>query len=205
MTDARNAASLMEEMTLSQIWCASRRSQKSRVNSRLRLLVFVILAVYSLLPWSTADALVDITRTSVSTGFSALLSLLGFLLAGFLVFISVARRDLWVAMNERDDPESGYTLLKVNLFAFIAPLIELFAFSVSLLCASLLSARGGALAVLVHGYDSGALRLWVARLGFVIVGCAIGWSLVTLKSVIRNTYHLVATSLRWEIEVSNDD
>lgn len=199
------AKELTRETTLFDIWKSSGRIKPVGRNRLLRAIGLIGCAGYALLPTATDVALVDAARALASSAFPTILSLLGFLLAGLTIFVSVARRELLHQMAVVVEKDSGLPWLKVNLLSFVRPLIELLVIAAVLLAAILVAQKSGPFVQLVAKDESGNAGWWTARVGFVGVTFCVWCSLVAVKSAIRNSYHLIMVSLRSELEASPDD
>lgn len=134
--------------------------------------------------------------------FPLFISQLGFLLAGFTFFATVADRSLFCAMADRQFGESGLSYLKYNLLIFIKILIEYLLFS--LVCLALIVLLNDAMGIRVVISKLLAHSLIVKRLAAaggtgVFIGFAV-YLLMQLAAFIYNIYHVVITSVRWELE-----
>ena len=188
------------ELSLFSIWRKSRKVRKPLGNRIIRWSGCLLLIGYALLPWTSTQSLVESTRTLSSLGLPSLLGLLGFLLAGYTVFISIARRDLLVAMSSHDDPDSGMSWLKVSLYTYIGALAELLVVAGVLLALVILGQSGGLVASLVAKDSTGLARDIVSKVGFVVSGYALVHTIMLLKITIRNVHHGIAAAIRWDAE-----
>lgn len=194
------AAKLLDEKSLGDIWRASGRIPRPARNLSFRLGGLAAVACYSfLLPHGDAS-LVKAARTIIGLAFPAMLGLLGFLLAGLTIFVSGERRDILKVMAHWEDGDSGLSVLKVNLFAFVRPLVELLLISVLLLVAMVIAEPSGTPVAWVAQDDTGKAPYLASRIGFVGVTFLTLCGFVAVKSSIRNVYHLIMTSVRWELE-----
>ncbi len=193
-------AKLLAEKSLWDIWRASGRIPRPVRNLLFRLGGLAAVVCYAfLLPHSDAS-LVKTARTIIGLVFPAMLGLLGFLLAGLTIFVSGERRDILKVMAHWEDGDSGLSVLKVNLFAFVRPLVELLLISVLLLVAMVIAEPSGTPIAWVVQDGTGQAPYLASRIGFVGVTFLTLCGFVAVKSSIRNVYHLIMTSVRWELE-----
>lgn len=194
------AAKLLAEKSLWDIWRASGRIPRPARNWLLRLGGLAAVSLYAfLLPHGDAS-LVKAARSLIGLAFPAMLGLLGFLLAGLTIFVSGERRDVLKAMAQCEDVGLGMSTLKVNLFAFVRPLVELLLISALLLVAMLVAEPSGSpIAWVIHD-NTGRAPYLASRMGFVGVAFLTLCGFVAVKSAVRNVYHLIMTSVRWELE-----
>jgi hypothetical protein len=194
------AEKLFAEKSLTDIWKASNRIKRTSGNFVLLMLGIISLVGYAFLLPHTDASLVKAARTLVNLAFPAMLGLLGFLLAGLTIFVSGERRDILKAMALVESETSRLSVLKENIFAFIRPLIHLLAFSCLLLTALLFAEPDGGLVALVTRDSSGWAPYLVSRCGLIATGGLVVSGLIAVKSAIRNVYHLIMTSVGWELE-----
>lgn len=196
---------ITSETSLYAIWRLSRRVKDPLRNRVLRFLALTTLCIYAFLPWSSTDSVAETTRLLASIGLPSILGLLGFLLAGYTVFVSIARRGFLVMMSKVTDEASGLSWLKVSMYTFVGALAELLVVLCLMLTIIILGQPGAALSELVTLDETGDARGLIARLGFV--ACAYGFvhTILVLKSTIRNVHHSIAAAIRWEAERSDED
>jgi len=192
------------EVSLFDIWWRCRKTREPLGNHLLRGFGLIGAILYAVVPWTTTDALIETTRTLASLGLPTVLGLLGFLLAGYTVFISIARRDLLVAMSSMTDPRSGLSWLKVSMYTYVGALAELLVVAAALLGLVVLSQKGGLIAVLAAKDSTGTTREVLACVGFVVACYSYAHTIVALKVTIRNVHHGIAAAIRWDAENPDD-
>ncbi|HEX5050920.1 MAG TPA: hypothetical protein VFZ65_04030 [Planctomycetota bacterium] len=195
---------LLREKSLLSIWLASLRIRRSRSNRWIRWGSFAGVSTYVFALPHDAAALVETTRSMATLWLPTMLSLLGFLLAGLTFFVSSERLAMLKTMARFQNTDTGLSVLKENLFAFVRPLVELLLISVSLFVALVIAAPGSWQVTLVKSDASGTAAFYVSRCGFVAVAFSVVLGFVAVKSAIRNVYHIVMTGLRWELESEAD-
>jgi hypothetical protein len=195
-----SAEDITAEVSLFEIWRQSRRARKPVGNRVARLLGLGFLIVYAVVPWTSTESVVALTRQLSAMGLPALLGLLGFLLAGYTVFISVARRDLLVTMSKVIEAKSGLTWLKVSLYTYVGALAELLVVAALLLAAWILASEGGLVSELVDLDTTGCAKWIVGRTGFVLTAYLFVHTIIVLKVTIRNVHHGIAAAIRWDAE-----
>lgn len=194
---------LLKEKSLWQIYCQSRSLRStSNFNTYATLLVIGMLAVYVWLTPETAKELADRTREIAADGFAFATTILGFLVAGFTVFATVTKPDLFVFMARTRHKQSGLPWVKYNFFKFMEVFYVYIVFAGMCLGVRLLAKPSGALdLLLIHSTpDPATTKLYLAKIGLVLLGSVFFYTLLQLKSFIYNVYHVVMTSIRWEME-----
>lgn len=197
---------LLKEKSLWQIYCQSRvLRSSSNFNAYATLLVVGILAAYAWFTPETAKELADRTREIAADGFAFATTILGFLVAGFTVFATVTKPDLFVFMAKTRHKQSGLPWVKYNFFKFMEVFYVYIVFAGMCLGVRLLAKPNGALSLLVNSTSDPAItKLYLAKIGLLLLGGVFIYTLMLLKSFIYNVYHVVMTSIRWEMEKPQD-
>jgi len=195
---------LLQEKSLWQIYCKCLRSLKPsyfNVYATGFIILMLSLDAYSF-PEHYRQRLALIRSLSeLGLGFGS--TILGFLIAGFTIFSTLSRSDLFLRMHQTRYERTNLTYLQVNFFTFVEVFVVYAFFMVVCLLIKLFGSEGGLLVgalkfTEVHpflGYKS-IPSYWV-NLGFVLFGTLSLYSLLALKSFIFNTYHSVMTSVVW--------
>lgn len=192
-------ADLTSEKSLWSVFVLSRRIRPSWVQAAINLLAAALLVINAfVLQQSVAPLLAD-ARAWASNGFNFTITTLGFLIAGFTIFMTVAKPEMMLAMMDHLDKETGLPTLKKNLFAFMRVFIAFLVCAGIFLCVLLFCQPGGVVPSLVNLIPaSDCVRNIIIRLGYVIVGSSFVYLLLMLKSFIFNVYAIVMNILRWE-------
>lgn len=204
--DKITPAQLTEEKNLFQLYRLTYNFPTSRFNMASTFLVGIFCASY--LSWiqpGGGEAGV-LLKEILKFGISLVPSILGFLIAGFTVFVTVTKPGVFSAMAKKEYAKSGQSYLKYNLSAFMLAFSHYVAYLA--LCVLLV----------YFGQPNGPLTQiakWLSSLGScnisvsynaLISACAVAfacwtWYLIMLlKSFIYNVYQVVVTSVRWDLE-----
>lgn len=148
-------------------------------------------------------------RSLVDLGLGYGCTILGFLIAGFTIFSTLSKPELFRRMYDTHHDPSGLNYLKVNFFAFVEIFVVYILFLVTCLLIKLFCGSGGMAASVLHftevhpimGYSLS--KAWLVNVSFVCIGGLSYYSLMALKSFVFNTYHAVMTSVVWSF-VSQD-
>lgn len=192
-------AELTSEKSLWHVFVLSRRIRPSWVQISLNAAAALFLTINAfVLQQSTAPLLAD-TRVWASNGFNFTITTLGFLIAGFTIFMTVAKPDMMLAMMDHFDKETGLPTLKKNLFAFMRVFIAYLVCAGMFLCVLLFCQPGGVVPSMVKLMPaSDCVRDVLIRIGYVLQGTSFVYLLLMLKSFIFNVYAIVMNILRWE-------
>lgn len=139
-------------------------------------------------------------------GISLVPSILGFLIAGFTVFVTVTKPGVFSAMAKKEYYKTGQSYLKYNLSAFMLAFSHYIAYLALCVLLVYFGQPNGPLTQIAKWLSSlGACNTWVSY-NALVSACAVAfacwtWYLVMLlKSFIYNVYQVVVTSVRWDLE-----
>lgn len=196
---------LTREKTLLALWLTSFKFRQRSFNYVVTAAVALGLARYCQLDWDQPQTLVAAFRKIESTGFSFAISILGFLVAGFTVFVTVIRIDMFLTMAKMEKLDTGESVLKYNLSAFVVTFVHYTSYIFVCLMSELFLQPGGLAAVafanaktypdlapwtpLAHSLCSSALLV-----GF---GAWTAYLVLLLKSFIYNVYQVTTVSVAY--------
>jgi hypothetical protein len=193
---------LLKEKSLWQVYRASRRIRFSKTNVVFGVIAMIVVFCFSIRATTTPKALADQLLTFATMAFSLCISQLGFLLAGFSFFATVADREMYCRMAEKTHSKSGLSYLKYNFFVFMRVFVEYLIFAVACLAAMVSLAKGVGIREAVSEFlsDPPLLKHYIAAAVFgLFVGCVV-YLLMQLASFIFNVFHVVMTSIRWALQ-----
>ena len=194
---------LTREKSLWDVYKQARRIRPSWLQNFANIGALVLLSVNSfLLNPDTQYLLIDL-RTWASNGFNFTITTLGFLIAGFTIFMTVAKPEMMLAMMDHIDQETKLPTLKRNFFAFMRVFIAYLICAGGYLVVMLFGQPHGVIASLIHLLpESECIRNISIKIAYVLVGTSFVYLLLMLKSFIFNVYMIVMNFLRWEYEKS---
>ncbi len=197
-------AQLTAEKNLLQLYWLSYKFPSSKFNIYSTVLVGIVFVATLLFGEPNSGSL--LLKETIKLGTAVVPSILGFLIAGFTVFVTVTKPGVFSAMAKLEYENTGESYLKYNLSAFLLA----FAHYVSYLSICVL--------VVYFGQPNGPLTQ-LARLATGVIGLEINnqyrvllgvsatifacwtWYLIMLlKSFVYNVYQVVVTSVRWDLE-----
>lgn len=204
--DKINPAQLTKEKNLFQLYKLTYSFPTSRFNVISTFLVGICCTSYLLRVQPGGGEAGILLKEILKFGISLVPSILGFLIAGFTVFVTVTKPGVFSAMAKKEYDKTGQSYLKYNLSAFMLAFSHYVAYLA--LCVLLV----------YFGQPNGPLTQiakWLSSLGTcntsvayhtLVSACAVAfacwtWYLVMLlKSFIYNVYQVVVTSVRWDLE-----
>lgn len=205
---------LFEEKSFWDVYVKARRITGSRFNRYLVRLCFVVLVALvvspDFYPWTSApgtSALIKWVREWADIGVSFTTSILGFLVAGFSIFATITKNELFVALANipyrKNGKETGISQFKFIFFNFIIVFIHYLAFLSACLFISLLLSEGGLITMTVSALtkELPVVQKSIASFGVVIMGSWFVSIVLMLKSFIWNLYQSVLLSIASEAEL----
>lgn len=157
-----------------------------------------------------ADPLVDVPsviareklRSLVELGINTTSAVLGFLIAGFTVYSTMTRAEIFKQMAFVRHEQTGLSYLKYNMFSFVKFFVAYCTFFIWCIALRALVVPDGPILALVtmNGLPQvGSITTFVSVLTGISVGGMVYVSLL-MPSFIFNIYHSVMTTVRWDIE-----
>lgn len=197
---------LFEEKTLGGIVLKSVfRLSLSLFNTVTTLLILVLLSLHAFYFESNVATLVNNVRTFADVGLSFGSSILGFLIAGFTIFATLTKPSLFIMMYNNEHPKSKLNYLKHNFFAFIEVFVVYLVLLGACLLIKIFGGQEGALLkamefISCHStVELTTIKEIVVKASYITMGAFLYYSLVSLKSFVFNIYHIVITSIVWEM------
>lgn len=176
---------------------------RSHFNSIATVACIVVIGIFVFCDTSAPKELVTRLGKLASDGITFSTTILGFLVAGFTVFATITKPELFTYMAVRKHTDSGLSYLKYNFFLFLNVFIVYLLFAaISLAIRVLYDGDGlnmaswlGSFSVAPEEVSKDVSKiLYIFLLGLFIQ------ALLLLKSFVFNTYHVVMTAIRWELE-----
>lgn len=203
---------LTKEKSLFALWKLSFKFGHSWFNLIAALMVSGMIFRFVWLVPDHTHLIIGQLRRLVSAGIAFAPSTLGFLIAGFTVFVTIIRIDVFLAMAQREKPKTGESFLKYNLSAFMVVFVHYVAYFFCCITLDLFIQAGGLASITLANartYPEIAsqveiIRYFVSGALLVFLG---GWTVylvMLLKSLVFNVYHVTVTAVRWEWEKPPD-
>lgn len=199
MNDDLSPKALMDEKSLWAIYVKARRIPVSSFNFWATLIVFVLVSLqYCMLEISLDDKL-KIVREFSAMSIGLVVSVLGFILAGFTIFATISQPDMLVAMSRHRHEKSQLSYLKNNFFIFMRVFIYYLSYTVFCLLVIVFAVKGGLVHKVVQlSPISWKISEWLVGTAYVMLYTGFFFLLMQLKSFIYNVYHTVMTAIRWK-------
>lgn len=198
---------LTREKNLWDVYQNSRRLPRNRLWMLFAVCVLVVDVAY----WTAADAkladAIEHFHAVVDEGIGLVRSVLGFMLAGFTIFLTVTRQGLFLSLAKARH-KSGYSYLQNALYIFLRVfilylvvlvwclLLRFFAWPSGPLPTAMLSATGP---------EWDRVNRFVVSLAAGTTASLVVYAVLLLGSFIFNVYATVLAGLRWDWEAEIDE
>jgi uncharacterized Tic20 family protein len=206
MNKRKDKTGLFDETRLLDVYRIALKTGPNRLNVGVALVVALASFIYSVESKDNLGQVLDIARTTAGDGLAFSSSILGFLIAGFAIFLTPTRPELFVRMQESIHPKTGYTYLKYNLSGFVVVFIHYFLFAATCFIFKSFGGVGGPFSMALSKISIINYNLYekIRFLGitcfFVGVESWFIYLLMLMKSFIFNLYHIVMTMVAFEID-----
>ncbi|UCU95229.1 hypothetical protein [Hydrogenophaga taeniospiralis] len=200
---------LGREKTLLALYLLGRKFPYSKFNRRVTLAVALALTAFCYLQWENTPLLSAALRKYAEISLSFCTSILGFLIAGFTVFVTVTKLDIFTTMAKIEFESTGESYLKYNLVQFMLVFSHYIAFLFVCICFALFFQPQGLVSILVDKALSSSNFSWKADLFYkapvtfvmIVFGAWSIYLVLLLKSFVYNTFQVITTTVRWELEL----
>lgn len=193
------SSELTSEKSLWDVYLLTRRIKPSLLHVTILGLSAFALTLKVFIQIDHPNFLLEEVRNWASNGFNFSITTLGFLIAGFTIFVTVAKPDMMLAMMDHTDPETNLPTLKANLAKFMHVFIVYIACSALYLLIILFGQKGSIIAwTIQYSANPEILKSTLIAISYIYVGTSFAYLLLTLKSFIFNIYTIVMNFLRWE-------
>jgi hypothetical protein len=196
---------LTREKDLFSLYKLSFKFPGSKFNRVVTLMTAAALVTLVWLTRTNVDNLSVSVRAVFAFGNATVPSILGFLVAGFTIFVTVTKAEIFVYMAKRPYRDTGESFLKYNLTAFVLAFTHYLGYLFCLVIVVLFGQPNSPLITLVKRlfapYIVGDTPAYNLLLGgvFVAFGTWTIYLVLLLKSFVYNTYQVVTTTVRWQL------
>lgn len=199
MNDDLSPKALMEEKSLWDIYVKARRIPMSSFTFWMTILVLTLVSLQYCMLEISLDEKLRIVREFSTLAIGLVVSVLGFILAGFTIFATISQPDMLVAMSKHRHEKSHMSYLKNNFFIFMRVFIYYLIYTIFCLLVIIFAVKGGLVHKLVQlSPISWRISEWLVGMAYVSLYTGFFFLLMQLKSFIYNVYHTVMTAVRWK-------
>lgn len=188
-----------KEKSLGEVYWKARKVGSTRGNFRVAMSVLLLFGLSAACDWYfdakvlTLATLNTLVSHVAEIGFAFTTAILGFLIAGFSIFASITRPEIFAGLAKLDHRETGLSRLQFIFFNFLLVFIHYLAFLAMCIALKLVLPLAPAImdAVSPHVPSALVFVLWSAN---CFAALLLGWLtylVMLLKSFIWNIYQAV--------------
>lgn len=190
---------LSKEKSLWEVYCASRSYSENRLDRAARLLTAIALLTLSFscffVRLDVFPAAARATVNWLNLGFTYAVTILGFLVAGFTIFSTMTRTEIFVALAEQVHPDLQVSQLKFIFHSFI----RVFILHILLLMSCILALMLRDMSEIYLSPLSVSDAILTKKISVVIILPLIGYGLVSallhLKTFVWNLYQSIIIAI----------
>lgn len=204
------SSDLTKERSLFQLYKISYKFETNRFNLITTLIVAILLTIYSYLAWNKPEILLNTYTKYIDIGLTFATSILGFLVAGFTIFVTVTKTELFIEMAKKRYEESDQSYFKYVISCFVIAFVHYVSYLFVCLMSNLLLGPDGfslliyneLMAIPTISLYLPLIKKTLTAIGVIGIGSWSAYLVLLLKSFIFNIYSTIALAVRWEIEKS---
>ena len=195
---------LLAERSLFDVYKIARLNESNRVNVAIALTATFISAIYCLIDRERPDIVLGLIRQLVGDAITFSASILGFLIAGFTIFVT-GKPEVFQMMAKVQYDNTRVSYLKYNLSIFMVVFIHYLSFTVLSFFIRIFCGPGGPAYILLKICQLPPERFIHLRSASIFIAFVLltGWFfyiIMLLKSFVFNVYHSVMTGIALTIE-----
>ncbi|MGF6569699.1 hypothetical protein ABH945_001775 [Paraburkholderia sp. GAS333] len=200
---------LLKERSLLDVYRIARLTPANGLNVGVTLVVFFICCAYCLAAGENQAPVLTLLRQISSDAIAFTASILGFLVAGFTIFVTT-RPEVFYMMAKVEKEGLGVSYLKYNLSIFLLVFIHYLAFTICCVALRVFFSPQGPASLILHAVPINiSTAIMIKKLGvasiFILFTSWLFYLLMLLKSFIFNVYHIVMTGVALTIDTDEED
>ncbi len=201
---------LLKEKTLFQVWRASRCIPPSTATICWTAGAATLLLLSAKLLGLAPTQMATQTRSLAELGLSFSTTVLGFLIAGFTIFASLGKAEMFRRMAETPHENydiTGFSFLKDSFLRLLRVFFEYWMFTLLCLGVKLFAYSDGPLSrsIAMLPSSAGNAKAFICIAGYTIMGASFVYVLMILQSFIFNIHHVVMIGVTWDIKVQQQE
>lgn len=188
----------MDETSLFQLYLLSYKFPYSKFNYATTVICFILSVIF--LSYNNNSYKVFIK--TLEFGAAIVPSILGFLIAGFTVFVTITKPGVFSLMAKKQFENTGQSYLKHNLSAFILAFVHYLAYLSIVFLIKIFIVDNLYISKILILLKNECIN-YENIIKIIVTSFFISWTwylIMLLKSFIYNVYQIVVTSVRWELE-----
>ncbi|MBJ9854120.1 hypothetical protein [Citrobacter freundii] len=179
-------------------------SRKIKISCSHKVYIFLATLIFIYNAFVLESNLVHLKtdlRTWTSFSFNFSVTILGFLIAGFTIFATLSKPEMFVRMAVHIHKDTKLTTLKYNFLAFIKIFVTYIKFGLFYLLIIIFGQANRFISNLAKEFPLlHSLTPFCIKIIYIFVGVSSIHLFLCLKTFVFNIYSIVMTSVRWDFE-----
>ncbi|MBS0245220.1 MAG: hypothetical protein JSR61_01270 [Proteobacteria bacterium] len=203
---------IFQEKTFSSVYFKSRKVCSSRVNFNTAMFAFLFVAAYLGanfhfgMGWISFPSVIVTIRAIGEVGLTVTTQLLGFLIAGFAIFASITKPEIFIMLAKLPHTEGGITRLQFIFFNFMFAFIHFILFLAASVFIKIILPPNGPFSGLLQMFSSACPMVLSVLAGLLLCALAawLVFILMLLKSFIWNMYQSILLTIAADGKLRED-
>lgn len=190
---------LMQKCSLWHIWFITWRISQPKSNLCVTGLASVVTIIWYVVATPSTNVLLSISHRIASEAIPIGFSIIGLLLAGYLVFTSVSSPKMLAEMTRIRHEKSKLSYFKYNAFPFVSFIVDVLCYCIVCVLFKYISGMStdatidfGMYCKMLYAINT----IMIYTSNFILVVGPI-YLIMQLKSFIKNTNHVIFTAVQW--------
>ncbi|EAR3876273.1 hypothetical protein EJ447_15310 [Salmonella enterica subsp. enterica] len=206
MINKIDAKEITKEKNLWDVYLLCKRITISTFHVCILLTASIFLLTNSFFLERDMSHLVSDIRNWALIGFNFAVTTLGFLIAGFTIFATLSKPDMFLQMMSVQHKKTQMPTLKYNFMAFMKVFISFITFTFIYLVIILFCQTNGMIGNMVDLVPySTVIKELIIKLEYWVIGTSLIYLVLVVKTFIFNIYAIIMNNIRWELYIKRKE
>lgn len=206
MINKIDAKEITKEKSLWDVYLLCKRITISTFHVCILLTASIFLLTNSFFIEKDMSHLVSDIRNWALIGFNFAVTTLGFLIAGFTIFATLSKPDMFLQMMSVQHKKTQMPTLKYNFMAFMKVFISFITFTFIYLVIILFCQANGMIGNIIDLFPySTVIKELIIKLGYCVIGTSLIYLVLVVKTFIFNIYAIIMNNIRWELYIKRKE
>ncbi|QHM95642.1 hypothetical protein [Kosakonia sacchari] len=202
MINKIDANEITKEKNLWDVYLLCRRISISPFHICIMLTASIFLITNAFFLEKNLPHLISDIRNWSSIGFNFTVTTLGFLIAGFTIFATLSKPDMFLTMMATKHKKTQMPTLKYNFMVFMKVFISFIVFTFLYLIIILFCQTNGIIGNIIALLPNAEkIKPCIIKIGYCVIGTSLIYLLLVVKTFIFNIYAIIMSSIRWELYI----
>ncbi|HGV1076234.1 TPA: hypothetical protein ACNBY7_000429 [Escherichia coli] len=206
MINKIDAKEITKEKNLWDVYLLCKRITISTFHICILLTASIFLLTNSFFIEKDMSHLVSDIRNWALIGFNFAVTTLGFLIAGFTIFATLSKPEMFLQMMSIQHKKTQMPTLKYNFMAFMKVFISFITFTFIYLIIILFCQKDGIIGNIIDLFPySKSIKELIIKFGYCVIGTSLIYLVLVVKIFIFNIYAIIMNNIRWELYIKRKE